>query len=51
MREIERRRLAREGYAFHAMLEAAMGAVIEDVGAARELPLSQHGRIRRRLTG
>jgi hypothetical protein len=37
-REIERRRLAREGYAFHAMLEAAMGAVIEDVGAARNLP-------------
>jgi hypothetical protein len=35
-REIERRRIAREGYAFHAMLEAAMGAVIEDVGAARE---------------
>ena len=38
MREIERRRLAREGCAFHAMLEAAMGAVIEDVGAARKLP-------------
>ena len=37
-REIERRRIAREGYAFHAMLEAAMGAVIEDVRAARELP-------------
>jgi hypothetical protein len=37
-REIERRRLAREGYAFHAMLAAAMGAVIEDVEAARKLP-------------
>src|SRR5215831_12402986 len=37
-RELERRRISREGYAFHAMLEAAMGAVIEDVGAARELP-------------
>jgi hypothetical protein len=37
-REIERRRIAREGYAFHAMLEAAMGAVIEDVEAARNLP-------------
>src|SRR6516164_5202121 len=37
-REIERRRIAREGYAFHAMLEAAMGAVIEDVQAARKLP-------------
>lgn len=37
-REIERRRIAREGYAFHAMLEAAMGAVIEDVEAARKLP-------------
>jgi hypothetical protein len=39
MREIERRRIAAEGYAFHAMLEAAMGAVIEDVAAARKLPL------------
>jgi uncharacterized protein YfiM (DUF2279 family) len=39
-REIERRRIAREGYAFHAMLEAAMGAVIADVGAARELSRS-----------
>jgi predicted metal-dependent phosphoesterase TrpH len=38
MREIERRRLAREGYAFHAMLEAASGSVIEDVEAARNLP-------------
>lgn len=37
-REIERRRLAREGYAFHAMLEAAVAAVIEDVQAARKLP-------------
>jgi hypothetical protein len=37
-REIERRRLAREGYAFHAMLEAAMSAVIEDVQAVRSLP-------------
>ena len=36
-RELERRRIAREGYAFHAMLEAAMGAVIEDVQAARRL--------------
>jgi hypothetical protein len=40
---MERRRLAREGYAFHVMLEAAMGAVIEDVGAARELPPRQQG--------
>jgi hypothetical protein len=37
-REIERRRIAREGYSFYAMLEAAMGAVIEDAGAARNLP-------------
>jgi hypothetical protein len=37
-REIERRRIAREGYAFHAMLEAAMSAVIADVEAARKLP-------------
>jgi hypothetical protein len=36
-RELERRRLAREGYAFYAMLEAAMGAVIEDVEATRKL--------------
>jgi hypothetical protein len=34
VREIERRRIAREGYAFHAMLEAAMGVVIEDAEAA-----------------
>ncbi len=38
MRDMERRRIAREGYAFYAMLEAAMGAVIDDVGAAQELP-------------
>jgi hypothetical protein len=37
-REIERRRIAREGYAFHTMLEAAMGAVIKDVEAAKNLP-------------
>jgi hypothetical protein len=37
-REIERRRIAREGYAFHSMLEAAMGAVIKDVEAAKNLP-------------
>jgi len=37
-REIERRRIAREGYAFHAMLEAVMSAVIGDVEAARKLP-------------
>ena len=36
-RELERRRIAREGYAFHAMLEAAMSAVIADVEAARKL--------------
>jgi hypothetical protein len=49
-REIERRRIAREGYAFHAMLEAAMGAVIEDVEAARNLPPQQPGiHIRPRL--
>jgi hypothetical protein len=38
--ELERRRIAREGYAFHAMLEAAIGAVIADVEAARKLPTS-----------
>jgi hypothetical protein len=38
VREIERRRVARERYAFHVMLEAAMGAVIADVEAARNLP-------------
>jgi len=38
MRDMERRRISREGYAFYAMLEAAMGAVIEDVGVARKLP-------------
>jgi hypothetical protein len=35
--EIERRRLAREGYAFHAMLEAAMSSVIEDATEARKM--------------
>jgi hypothetical protein len=39
MREIERRRIASGGYAFHAMLEAAMGAIIEDVAAARKVPV------------
>ena len=38
VREVERRRVARERYAFHVMLEAAMGAVIADVEAARNLP-------------
>src|SRR6516164_5766245 len=37
-RDIERRRIAREGYAFHAMLEAAMSAVVADVEVARKLP-------------
>jgi hypothetical protein len=37
MGEIEHRRIASEGYAFHAMLEAAMGSVIEDVKVARSL--------------
>jgi hypothetical protein len=37
MRDMERRRIAREGYAFYAMLEAAMGAVIDDAQAARQL--------------
>jgi hypothetical protein len=37
-REIEGRRIAREGYAFHAMLEAAMGGIIKDVEAAKNLP-------------
>jgi hypothetical protein len=36
MRGIERRRIASEGYAFHAMLEAAMGLVIMEVVAARK---------------
>jgi hypothetical protein len=36
-RETERRRIAREGYAFHAMLEGAMSVVIEDVQAGRKL--------------
>src|SRR6516164_11374331 len=45
-REIERRRIAREGYAFHTMLEAAMAIVIEDVEATRKswssLPADHH---------
>jgi uncharacterized protein YfiM (DUF2279 family) len=47
VREIERRRVARERYAFHVMLEAAMGAVIADVEAARNLP--PPGRLARTL--
>ena len=38
MRHIDRRRVAQEEYAFHAMLVAAMEAVIEDVEAVRNLP-------------
>lgn len=38
MREMERLRISREGFAFHAMLAAAMAAVIEDVSAARAMP-------------
>jgi hypothetical protein len=41
MREIERRRISREGYAFFAMLEAAMASLIEDVQAARKLFLDE----------
>jgi hypothetical protein len=41
MRDMGRRRIASEGYAFHAMLEAAMSAVIDDVAAARKLPSDQ----------
>jgi hypothetical protein len=41
---VERRRIARESYAFHAMLEAAMGIVVEDIEAARRIfaPESHH---------
>ncbi len=38
MRDMERKRISLEGYAFHAMLEAAMAAVVKDVAAARKLP-------------
>jgi hypothetical protein len=34
---IERRRIAREEYAFSAMLSAAMGCVVQDVVAARDI--------------
>jgi hypothetical protein len=33
---VERRRVAREGFAFAAMLEAAMKAVLDDIETARE---------------
>jgi hypothetical protein len=41
---VERQRIAREAYAFHAMLEAAMGAVVEDIKEARKIfaPESRH---------
>jgi hypothetical protein len=41
---VERERIARESYAFHAMLEAAMATVVEDIEAAREIfaPESHH---------
>src|SRR5271170_3838594 len=38
MRDMEHRRIAREGCAFNDMLEAAMAGVIEDVETARKLP-------------
>jgi hypothetical protein len=38
MRQIDRSRIAEEEFAFHAILVAAMEAVIEDVEAARHLP-------------
>lgn len=34
---VERRRIARESYAFFAMLEAAMGAVVEDIEEAGKI--------------
>lgn len=37
MRDKERKRIAREGFAFHAMLGAAMGALIEDISASRAI--------------
>ena len=41
---VERRRIARESYAFLSMLEAALGTVVEDIEAARRIfaPESQH---------
>lgn len=40
MRDVEERRLASEAFAFHTMLEAAMGNVISDVEAARQFQIS-----------
>jgi hypothetical protein len=37
IRDIEDRRLASEAFAFHSMLEAAMGRVIEDAQAAKAM--------------
>lgn len=37
MKQIERRRIARESYTFFAMLDAATAVVVEDVYAAREI--------------
>lgn len=37
IREMERRRVAREAFAFHAMLGAAMGATLEDISRARDV--------------
>ena len=36
MRTMERRRIAREAYAFYAMMDAAMKSVLDDVGWARQ---------------
>jgi hypothetical protein len=36
-RRLEQQRVARENYAFHAMLEAAMGRAIAEAGEAREI--------------
>jgi hypothetical protein len=42
---VERQRIARESYAFFAMLEAAMGAVVEDIEAAGEIFAAETQRI------
>src|SRR5271166_1089022 len=42
---VERQRIARESYAFFAMLEAAMGAVVEDIQEAERIFAAEPQRV------
>jgi len=49
--DLDRRRTAREGYAFHAMLSASMASILEDATKSRELFAKEpHGGVDSRST-